>query len=166
MLLGMRLLALVVGLTALFVALLTWARREVVNTTLLGVIVATALITYTGLPSNQRTVVAATHLAFIFLVYAGSLLTTGVALGFFAMLSTLALATRLYYDQCLFSTSYNDLYVEPDVAEPDVVQPVEGKSARDRRIDIVYIVPLLVIAIRCVADLHRAPAEGAIVAVA
>lgn len=137
----MKLLVTVTGLATLFVSILTWMRGEVLNTVLLALFFCIAALALLGLLFHFKALVKATHYLFITAVYVGAVFATGYAMGLFAAVATLALATRLYYGTCIYHAAYNDEYKESDES---------GK--RNVAVDAVYIVPLLAIAIR---SLHQ-----------
>lgn len=138
----MKGLVIVTGIITLFVTLLTWARSQVLNTVLLGIFFSLAVLTLIGLVAHIKPLVKSTHYLFITSIYAGAVFATGYAMCLFAAVASLALATRLYYGTCIFHAAYNQEYQESD------------SGTRNVTLDAVYIVPLLVIAIRSLCQ-HR-----------
>lgn len=126
----MQKLAVLTGAAALYLGLVTFMRRQVFNTALLATIAAASLVTVIGIYAKNATAVAATHYLFIFLVYLGSVFASGYALALIAILSAIALVTRMYYNKCIFADAYRD------AGERTVLN------------DLTYIAPLVVIALR------------------
>lgn len=123
-------LAILTGATAIFLALVSIIKRQLLNSFFLVLISVASIITIYGISTDHSYLVAITHYLFIFLVYFGSVFVTEYALGFVAILSAVALFTRMYYNKCIFSEAY--------------------RETGDRNVltDLTYIAPLIVIGIR------------------
>ena len=136
-------LVVAVGFATVFVATLTALHKERLNTVVMLSFLGLIALTLVGLLTENKGVVKATHYLFITGVYFGAALCTGYAMGFFAALATVALATRLYYGTCIYHKAYNVNYKESDSGD------------RNPSTDVVYVAPLLIIAGRCVLELVR-----------
>ena len=126
----MQALAVLTGAAALYLGMVTLLKRQVLNTLFLAILSVASAVTVIGIRVGQPHLVAVTHYLFIFLVYFGSVFVTGYAVALVAILSAVALFTRVYYGKCIFSEAY--------------------KETGDRNVlnDLTYIAPLIVIALR------------------
>ena len=136
----MKELVVTVGMLCAFVLFLT-RPEERVNRCILTAFLWLTLVTYVCICMHIHKVVAITHILFIFLIYLASLCTTRFAMGFFTCLAGIALTTRMYYGKCIYKACYDETYAALTSG---------SDYGNDRQTDLVYWVPLIIIAIRCV----------------